>query len=103
VVFVVSKRKEEENWFTLNVRGTVETEFGYTHPTFVDLDTRAALHHGIFNSVERLGAATLYFVSAKDAAGAWLDASKDCKLTVPTDVPAKRFWSAIVHGVETAV
>ena len=86
----------------MNLPGTVETEFSYTYPTFVDLDTRAALYYGIFSSVERLGAATFYFVSAKDAAGAWLDGSKDYELTVPANVPAKPFWSAIVHDVETA-
>lgn len=86
----------------MNLHGTVETEFGYTYPTFVDLDTRAALYYGIFSSVERLGAATFYFVSAKDTAGAWLDGGEDYKLTVPAYVPAKQFWSAVVHDVETA-
>ncbi len=41
-------------------------------------------------------------MGAKDAAGAWLDGSKDYKLTVPANVPAKQFWSAVVHDVETA-
>ena len=92
---------EDRQWFTLNLPGTVETEFGYTYPTFVDLDTRAALYYGIFSSVERLGAGTFYFVGAKDAGGAWLDGGEDYKLTVPADAPAKQFWSAIVHDVET--
>jgi hypothetical protein len=93
---------DDQQWFTLNLYGTVETGFSYTHPTFVDLDTRAALYYGIFSSVERLGAATFYFVNAKDAAGAWLDGGEDYKLTVPADVPAKQFWSVLVHDVETA-
>ena len=92
----------DRKWFTLNLHGTVETGFSYTHPTFVDLDTRAALYYGIFSSVERLGAGTFYFVGAKDAGGAWLDGAEDYKLTVPADVPAKQFWSVIVHDVETA-
>jgi hypothetical protein len=93
---------DDQQWFTLNLYGTVETGFSFTHPAFVDLDTRAALYYGIFSSVERLGAATFYFVSAKDAAGAWLNGGEDYKLTVPADVPAKQFWSVIVHDVETA-
>jgi len=92
----------DRKWFTLNLRGTVETGFSYTYPTFVDLDTRAALYYGIFSSVERLGAATFYFVSAKDAGDAWLDGGNNYKLTVPADVPAKQFWSVVVHDVETA-
>ena len=80
----------------------METYWGYIHPTFIDLDNRAALFYGIFSSIERLGAATFYFVSAKDSAGAWLDGGEEYKLTVPADVPAKRFWSIIVHDVETA-
>jgi hypothetical protein len=93
---------DDRQWFTLNFPGTVETEFGYTYPTFVDLDTRAALYYGIFSSVERLGAGTFYFVNVKDASGAWLDGGKNYKLTVPANVPAKQFWSVIVHDVETA-
>jgi hypothetical protein len=93
---------DDQQWFTLNLYGTVETGFSFTHPAFVDLDTRAALYYGIFSSVERLGAATFYFVSAKDAAGAWLNGGEDYKLTVPADVPAKQFWSVLVHDVETA-
>jgi hypothetical protein len=93
---------DDMQWFTLNLAGTVETEFGYTYPTFVDLDTRAALYYGIFSSVERLGAATFYFVNAKDATGAWLDGGAEYKLTVPADVPARQFWSALVHDVDTA-
>ena len=93
---------DDRQWFTLNFPGTVETEFGYTYPTFVDLDTRAALYYGIFSSVERLGAGTFYFVGAKDADGAWLAGGEDYKLTVPANAPAKQFWSVIVHDVETA-
>ena len=93
---------DDRQWFTLNFPGTVETEWGYTYPTFVDLDTRAALYYGIFSSVERLGAGTFYFVGAKDTTGAWLDGGEDYKLTVPADAPAKQFWSAVVHDVETA-
>jgi hypothetical protein len=93
---------DDRQWFTLNLAGTVETEFGYTYPTFVDLDTRAALYYGIFSSVERLGAATFYFVGAKDSTGAWLDGSEDYKLAVPPGVPAKQFWSVLVHDVDTA-
>jgi len=93
---------KDRQWFTLNLAGTVETEFGYTYPAYVDLDTRAALYYGIFSSVERLGAATFYFVAAKDTTGAWLDGGGNYKLTVPADVPAKQFWSVLVHDVETA-
>jgi len=93
---------DDQQWFTLNLHGTVETGFSYTYPTFVDWDTRAALYYGIFSSVERLGAATFYFVNAKDAADAWLDGGEDYKLTVPANVSAKQFWSVLVHDVETA-
>jgi hypothetical protein len=39
---------------------------------------------------------------AADGAGAWIDGGEDYKLTVPADVPAKQFRSAVVHDVETA-
>ena len=35
-------------------------------------------------------------------AGAWLDGGAQYKLTVPADVPARQFWSALVHDVDTA-
>jgi hypothetical protein len=93
---------DDRQWFSLALPGTLETEFSWTHPTFVDLDTRAAYFYGIFSSLERLGNATFYFVNAKDAASGWLDGGEGYKLTVPADVPAKRFWSVIVHDLETA-
>jgi hypothetical protein len=92
---------DDRQWFTLNLRATVETRFSYEHPTFVDMDTRAAQYYGIFSSVERLGAGTFYFVNAKDADNDWMDGGENYKLTVPADVPAKQFWSVIVHDVET--
>ncbi|MGI9568215.1 MAG: DUF1254 domain-containing protein, partial [Desulfobulbia bacterium] len=84
---------DDKQWFTLNFPGTVETHWSFTHPTFVDLDTRAALYYGIFSSGERLGAGTFYFVNAKDVDGTWMEGNENYKLTVPANAPAKQFWS----------
>jgi hypothetical protein len=93
---------DDRQWFSLALPGTVETEWSWTHPTFVDLDTRAAYFYGIFSSLERLGNATFYFVNAKDSSGTWLVGGENYKLTVPPNVPAKQFWSVIVHDLATA-
>jgi hypothetical protein len=91
-----------KKWFSLNLPGSVTTEFSYVHPTYVDLDTRAAMYFGVFSSAERLGAATYYLLSSKDSAGQWLDGGENYKLNVPANVPVSQFWSVIAHDNETA-
>ena len=47
------------------------------------------------------GAGSLYWLGVRDAAGAWLDGGKTYKLTVPTPVPDKLFWSVTVYDAQT--
>ena len=42
------------------------------------------------------GAGSLYWLSARDASGAFLDGGKTYKLTIPQPVPGKLFWSVTV-------
>jgi hypothetical protein len=42
------------------------------------------------------GAGSLYWLSARDAAGAYLDGGRFYRLSVPLPVPDKLFWSITV-------
>jgi len=93
---------EGKKWFTLNLPGAVSTAFSFVHPTYLDLDARAALEFGTFSTTERLGSATFYLLSSKDSGGQWLDGGENYKLTVPANVPAEQYWSVIAHDNDTA-
>jgi hypothetical protein len=47
------------------------------------------------------GAGSLYWLAARDAAGAFLDGGKTYRLTVPQPVPGKLFWSVTAYDAET--
>ena len=47
------------------------------------------------------GAGSLYWFSAHDSTGAYLDGGRSYRLTVPLPVPNKLFWSITVYDAET--
>ena len=47
------------------------------------------------------GAGSLYWLSARDGSGQFLDGGKNYKLTVPLPVPGKLFWSVTIYDAET--
>ena len=47
------------------------------------------------------GAGSLYWLSARDRTGIYLDGSATYRLSVPLPVPAKLFWSLTVYDAET--
>jgi hypothetical protein len=47
------------------------------------------------------GAGSLYWLGARDAAGAFLDGGKTYKLRIPQPVPGKLFWSVTAYDAET--
>lgn len=47
------------------------------------------------------GAGSLYWLAARDRSGAYLDGGKSYRLTVPTPVPGKLFWSVTVYDSQT--
>jgi hypothetical protein len=47
------------------------------------------------------GAGSLYWLAARDAAGAFLDGGKTYRLTVPQPVPGKLFWSVTAYDAKT--
>src|ERR1700742_3036983 len=47
------------------------------------------------------GAGSLYWLSARDSTGAYLDGARSYTLEVPQPVPAKLFWSLTVYDART--
>lgn len=75
-------------------------------PDYVDLDAREVWFYqaigaspAMFRRKEGFG--SLYWLGLKDNTGKYVDGSKTYKLTVPTPVPAKLFWSVTVYDAET--
>ncbi len=88
-------------WATLRPEnGTFDT------PTYNDLDARGKWFYqaqiespAMFRRTAAAG--SLYWLGVKDAAGNYLDGSKNYKLVVPLPVPAKLFWSVTVYDPES--
>jgi hypothetical protein len=47
------------------------------------------------------GIGSAYAAAARDADGAYLDGSETYKLRLPTNVPAKDFWSIVLYDSQT--
>jgi hypothetical protein len=47
------------------------------------------------------GAGSLYWMSVRDASGAFLDGGTNYKLVVPQPVPGKLFWSVTIYDAQT--
>lgn len=51
--------------------------------------------------LQMVGAGSQYALSARDAAGDYLDGAQNYRLTLPADIPAKDFWSVVVYDPQT--
>jgi hypothetical protein len=74
-------------------------------PTYKDLDARTKWFYqaqiespAMFRRTAAAG--SLYWLGTRDASGAYLDGSRNYKLTVPQPVPGKLFWSVTVYDPE---
>lgn len=47
------------------------------------------------------GAGSLYWLAARDRTGAYLDGGKSYRLTIPSPVPGKLFWSVTIYDAAT--
>jgi hypothetical protein len=50
---------------------------------------------------KKLGGGSFYLMGLRDASGELFDGVSTYRLSVPADVPAKEFWSAIVYDMDT--
>ena len=75
--------------------------FVFDEGEYLLLDPRSSLFHWATFFPRRLGRASAYLVSLRDADGALLSGDHAYRLTVPAKVPARDFWSVIAYNKET--
>ena len=79
-----------------------ETAFVFERANRLEIDERGALFFFGCAPPKKLGAATFYLLSSKDANAAPLQGGKIYRLRVPPNVPAKQFWAVTVYDLERA-
>jgi hypothetical protein len=52
-------------------------------------------------ALKMVGVGSQYAMTAKDKDGNYLDGSRNYKLNIPADVPAKDFWSVVIYDPQT--
>lgn len=92
----------DSNWLSAFVGGSYE--FLRNHARL--LDARTQFHY--FATVvtpamahAQVGAGSAYAYTAMDSAGAWLDGGRTYRLTLPSGIPAKSFWSIDLYDTQT--
>lgn len=90
-------------WFTPFIGGSYQF---LSQPGVRNLDTRVMFHYyatGITPAmaIKRVGVGSAYAVATVDADKNPLDGSKTYKLHLPSNIPAKDFWSFVVYDNQT--
>ncbi|VVD60426.1 signal peptide protein [Pandoraea aquatica] len=103
-----SQRPEIKNWPDRHWEwvGLVPGAAQFETPAGVDLDARDRwFAQAIVTSPAMFrrdaGAGSLYWLSARDSQGVYLDGGKQYTLTVPQPVPGKLFWSVTLYDAQT--
>ena len=78
-----------------------ETAFSFERPNYLDVDGRALVYFFAYAPPKKLGAATYYLVTFKDAKGDLLRGEESYKLHVPPNVPAQQLWELTLYDRET--
>lgn len=78
----------------------------FNTPNYVDIDARETWFYQAIGASPAMfrrkeGSGSLYWLGLKDNTGKYVDGAKTYKLTIPTPVPAKLFWSVTVYDAET--
>ncbi|MGV2975814.1 DUF1214 domain-containing protein [Roseibium alexandrii] len=76
--------------------------FAFQYPSHLDYNRRGSLYYAIFSSIKHYGPGSFYLDVAQDADGEWLFGSNNYKVTVPADVPVRRFWALTAYDLKTA-
>lgn len=89
----------DQQW--LGIRQPSEAGFVFDEGAYMLLDQRGSLFHWATFVPRRLGKASAYVVTLRDASGVLLSGQQNYRLRVPADVPARDFWSVIAYSKET--
>lgn len=95
--------KSESQWGLLQA-GPLGIKTGFTYKTSdgIDYRGRAVTFYFACAVPKKLGEATFYLTSMKDAASIPLSGEYTYRLHVPANVPAQQFWAVNIYDVETA-
>jgi hypothetical protein len=74
---------------------------GYTQPDAYPIDDRGMGYSYAYVGIKRLGSGQFYMISIRDKDGDAFDGSKNYKLNVPANPPAKQYWSVTAYDRET--
>lgn len=78
-----------------------ETTFSFERPNYLDVDARGLTYFLAYAPPKKLGAATFYLGTYKDATGDLLRGEESYKLHVPPNVPVQQFWALDLYDRET--
>ena len=92
----------DRKWTNAVPPGCIPTGFEWDFPGYLDIDGRGVLYYAAYTGVKHLGTASFYLMLSKDENDKLLDGSKNYKMTLPKNVPAKDFWSVIAYNAEDA-
>jgi len=65
------------------------------------IDARGLMYFYAFASEKHLGGGQFYLFTLRDNAGHFLDGGKSYRVTIPANVPAKQYWSAVPYDRAT--
>ena len=97
----VKDGKKLSEWSFWNFGAQAQMGFPFEDGEEILVDKRAASYFYVTFLPNKLGGATFYLTGLRDSNGKLLNGKDTYKLNVPSDVPAKDFWSAIVYNMET--
>lgn len=90
------------HWFLPYSEDLVEANTsGYANPNTYPMDSRAVLYYCVFSGVKHPGAGQFYLFNSRNKDGGILDGSKNYKLTVPSKVPVRQYWSVTAYDFAT--
>jgi hypothetical protein len=73
----------------------------YEKPETYAVDARGLVFYYAISSAKHLGSGQFYLWSMRDRNARSLDGASTYRLTVPPNVPARRYWSAVVYDRST--
>lgn len=97
----VKDGKKRSEWSFWNFGSQAQLGFPFEDGEEILIDKRAGSYFYVTFLPGKLGGATFYLTGLRDSDGNMLNGKDTYRLNVPSDVPAKDFWSAIVYNMET--
>lgn len=91
----------DSRWAFVAAPVAIETAFTFERTNYLDVDARGIGFFSFYAPPKKLGAATFYVGTFKDANGDLLRGEESYKLHVPPNVPAQQFWALTLYDRET--